>query len=74
MRASLEKLFGQPLHFPVEVTLASGDRYMLPHPDHLQWHPNTKDLVLYPDDEVQLFLLVINPEQIVSIRPVRQVS
>lgn len=74
MRASLERLLGRPVHFPLEITLSSGDRHLLPHPDHVQLHPNTRDLILYPDEENPPFLLVVNPDQIVSIRRVRKAS
>lgn len=69
MRASLERILGRPVEFPIEITLASGDKYLLPHPDHAHVHPNTRDLILYPDEGP--FSLVINPGQIVSIRAVR---
>jgi hypothetical protein len=72
MRASLERLLGRPVDFPVEITLSSGDTYLLPHPDHAQIHPNTRDLVIYPDEGP--FSLVVNPNQIVSIRAVREAS
>ncbi|RFC44008.1 MAG: hypothetical protein DUW69_002100 [Verrucomicrobia bacterium] len=71
MRASLERLLRRPIEFPLEVTLASGDRHLLPHPDHAQMHPNTRDLVLYPDEDDAPFSLVINPDQIVSVRKAR---
>jgi len=74
MRASLERLLGRPVVFPLEVTLASGDRHLLPHPDHAQMHPNTRDLILYPDEENPPFLVVINPDQIVSVRAVHRAS
>lgn len=70
MRASLERILGRPVEFPVEITLSSGDRHLLPHPDHAHVHPNTRDLILYPDEGP--FSLVINPQQIVSIRAVRK--
>ena len=34
MRASLERLLGRPVDFPAEITLSSGEKYVLPHPDH----------------------------------------
>lgn len=74
MRASLERLLGRPVVFPLEITLASGDRHVLPHPDHAQMHPNTRDLVLYPDEEGAPFSLVINPDQIVSVRTISKTS
>ena len=49
MRASLEKILGRPVDFPVEITLSSGDTYLLPHPDHAMMHPNTRDLVIFPE-------------------------
>jgi hypothetical protein len=72
MRASLERLLGRPVDFPIEVTLSSDDKYLLPHPEHAHIHPNTRDLVIYPDDGP--FSLVINPDQIVSIRSARKAS
>lgn len=69
MRASLERLLGRPVDFPVEVTLFNGEKHLLPHPDHAHLHPNTRDLVLYPDEGP--FSLVVNPEQIVSLRTLR---
>jgi len=72
MRASLARLLGRPVEFPLEITLASGDRHLLPHPDHAHMHPNTRDLILYPD--VGPLSLVINPDQIVSVRTRRKAS
>ncbi len=60
------------MEFPLEVTLSSGETHLLPHPDHAQMHPNTRDLVIYPDEGP--FSLVINPDQITSIRTVRKAS
>ncbi len=71
----MERLLGKPVHFPVEITLSSGDRHLLPHPDHVHLHPNTRDLIIYPDEEDNPpFLLVVNPEQIVSIKKIRKAS
>jgi hypothetical protein len=72
MRASLERLFGRPVDFPIEITVSSGEKYVLPHPEHAHIHPNTRDLVLYPDEGP--FSLVLNPDQIVSIRSLRKAS
>ena len=72
MRASLERLLGRPVDFPVEITLSSGDTYLLPHPDHAVMHPNARDLVIFPDEGP--FSLVVNPDQIVTIRAVRKAS
>ena len=72
MRASLERLLGRPVEFPVEITLSSGEKHLLPHPDHAHLYPNTRDLIIYPDEGP--LSLVINPDQIVSIHTVRKAS
>jgi len=72
VRASLEKLLGRPVDFPLEITLSSGEKHLLPHPDHAQMHPNTRDLVIYPDEGP--FSLVVNPDQIVSVKALRKAS
>jgi len=50
----------------LEITLSSGDKHLLPHPDHAYIHPRTADLILYPDSGP--FSIVINPDHIVSLR------
>ncbi len=72
MRASFERLLGRTMDFPLEITLSSGDKYLLPHPDHAHIHPNTRDLIIYPDEGP--LSLVINPDQIVSLQTVRKAS
>jgi hypothetical protein len=68
---SVERLLGTAKHFPVEITLSSGDRHVIEHPDYATLHPKTKDLIILPD-EGENFSLAINPEQIVSIKPMRK--
>jgi hypothetical protein len=67
MKKSLERLMLSPRDFPLEITLSSGEKHFLPHPDHLQMHPDAENLIVYPD--VGPFSLVVNPEQVVSIKP-----
>jgi hypothetical protein len=68
---SVERLLGTAKHFPVEITLSSGDRHVIEHPDYATVHPETKNLIIFPE-EGEDFSLAINPAQIVSIRPVRK--
>lgn len=70
---SVERLLGAAKHFPVEITLSSGDKHVIEHPDHATVHPKTKDLIIFPDDGEE-FSLAINPLHIVSIRPLRRKS
>ena len=67
---SLERLLISAKDFPLEITLSSGEKHLLPHPDHVQMHPNTKDLVIYPDTGP--FSLVVNPAHVISIKPIRK--
>ncbi len=68
---SAERLFGSAKHFPLEITLSSGDKHVIEHPDHATVHPRTGDLIVFPD-EGEEFSLAINPAQIVSVRPLRR--
>ncbi len=74
MRASLDSIMGRPVEFPVEITLSTGEKYVLPHPDHAHIHPNHRDLLIYPEEPVVAFPMIINPDQIVSIRSLRKAS
>ena len=67
---SVERLLGSAKHFPLGITLSSGDRHVIDHPDHATVHPRTKDLIIFPD-EGEEFSLAINPAHIVQIRPLR---
>ena len=55
----------------MEITLSSGDKHVIEHPDHATVHPKTKDLIIFPDDGEE-FSLAINPSHIVQIRPLRK--
>jgi hypothetical protein len=67
---TLEQLMSSPGDFPLEITLSSGDRHRLPHPEHLQRHPHHGDFVIYPDTGP--FSLVISARHVVSLRPIRR--
>jgi hypothetical protein len=68
---SVERLLGSAKNFPVEITLSSGDRHVIDHPDYATVHPKTKDLVVFPEDGED-FSLAINPSHIVQVRPLRK--
>jgi hypothetical protein len=69
MRA-VERLLGSARDFPVEITLSSGDRHIIEHPDYATVHPKTGDLIIFPDEGD--FTLAINTGQITQIRPLRK--
>jgi hypothetical protein len=68
---SVERLLGSAKHFPVEITLSSGDKHVIEHPEHATVHPKTKDLIIFPDEGDE-FSLAINPAHVVQIRPLRK--
>ena len=68
---SVERLLGSAKNFPVEITLSSGEKHIIEHPDYATVHPATKDLIIFPD-EGEDFSLAINPSHIVQIRPIRK--
>ena len=74
MRASFDELLGRPVEFPIELSLSSGEKYVLPHPDHAHIHPNHRDLLIYPEEPRVFFSIILNPDQIVSVRSLRKAS
>lgn len=68
---SVERLLGSAKHFPMEITLSSGDKHVIEHLEHATVHPKTKDLIIFPDEGDE-FSLAINPAHIVQIRQLRK--
>jgi len=69
---ALERLMLTPEDFPLEVTLSSGDRYVIPRHDYTFLHPNKQDVVLFPDSGP--YHVLVNPAHIVSFKPLRKIS
>jgi hypothetical protein len=67
---SLELLLVSAKDFPLEISLSSGEKFLLPHPDHVQMHPDKKSLVIYPDTGA--FSVVVDPMHVTSVRPIRE--
>jgi len=55
-----------PLTFPIEVTVATGERFEIQHPDFTYLNPNTGHLWHFPADEP---IVVIDPAHIVKVVP-----
>ncbi len=68
---SVERLLGSAKHFPVEITLSSGDRHIIGHPDYATIHPKTGDLIFHPEEGDE-FSMAVNPAHVVQIRPLRK--
>ena len=66
---TLARLLEAAKEYPLEITLSSGDKHQIPHPDYIHRHPNQKDFVIYPD-KGEYFSVIINPAQVVQLKRV----
>lgn len=55
-----------PVTFPLELTLTTGQRFRVQHPDFTYLNPNSGDLWHFPADGP---IAVIDPTHIVKVEP-----
>ncbi len=63
----LRALLANPQVFPVELTLSSGDKIKISHPDFVHYSEKMNRVFFYPEDEHGVFEMII-PTQIAKIR------
>lgn len=63
----LRALLTNPEVFPVEITLSSGDKIRISHPDFVHYSEKMGRVFFYPEDEHGLFEMIM-PQQIAKIR------
>lgn len=68
MKDDLRKLLTNPEVFPVELTLSSGDKIKILHPDFVHVSGKLGKIFFYPQDDGGGVFEMITPEQIVKIR------
>ena len=66
---SLNRLLELAREYPLEITLSSGDKHRIPHPDYIHRHPNQRDLVYYPD-KGEYYSITINPLHVTQVKRV----
>jgi hypothetical protein len=67
MKEDLKGLLTNPEVFPVELTLSSGDKVKINHPDFVFYSPKLGQIFLYPQDGQGTFEWIA-PEQIAKIK------
>ena len=67
MKDDLKTLLTNPEVFPVEITLSSGDKIRITHPDYVHYSQKMGQIFFYPQDEHGVFEMIV-PEQIAKVR------
>lgn len=67
MKNDLQVLLTNPEVFPIELTLTSGDKIQIPHPDYVHYAKKLGQIFYYPEEGGGLFEWIV-PEQIAKIR------
>ena len=64
---SLNRLLEIAKEYPIEITLSSGDKHVIPHPDYIHRHPNHQDYVIYPD-KGDYYSVTISPSHVTHVK------
>lgn len=62
----LNRLLEAAKEYPLEITLSSGDKHIIPHPDYIHRHPNGRQFVIYPD-KGDYYSVTIDPAHVVQV-------
>ncbi|HYD85817.1 MAG TPA: hypothetical protein VEA63_17235 [Opitutus sp.] len=67
MKNDLHALLTKPEVFPVEITLTSGDKIKIGHPDYVHYARKLGKVFFYPEEGGGVFEMIM-PEQIAKVR------
>ncbi|MSU70265.1 MAG: hypothetical protein EXS39_05740 [Opitutaceae bacterium] len=67
MQDDLHKIPTNPEVFPVELTLTSGEKIRIPHPDYVFYSQKMGRIIYFPPDRHSIFEMIL-PKQIAKIR------
>ncbi len=67
MKEDLRAILTNPECFPVELTLTSGDKIRIEHPDFVHFSAKLGKVFFYPPDVGGVFELIV-PDQIAKVR------
>jgi len=67
VKDDLHALLANPEVFPVELTLTSGDKIKIAHPDYVHYARKLGKIFFYPDEGGGIFEMIL-PNQIAKIR------
>ena len=68
MKEDLHALLTNPEVFPVELTLTSGDKIKIAHPDYVHFSGKLGKIFFYPEETGGGIFEMIMPDQIAKIR------
>ena len=68
---NIRDVLKSPVTFPVELTVTTGQRFEIEHPDDTYLNPNTGDLWHFPREGA---ITVIDPAHIVRVIPKGQIE
>ena len=68
MNDDLRALLTNPEVFPVELTLTSGDKILIDHPDYVHFSGKLGKIFFYPQETGGGIFEMILPEQIAKVR------
>ena len=68
MKEDLHALLTDPQVFPVELTLTSGDKIKIPHPDYVFFSRKLRKVFFYPPESGGGIVEMLLPAQIAKIR------
>lgn len=67
MHDDLHKILTNPEVFPVELTLTSGDKIRILHPDYVFFSQKMGRIIYFPPDGNNIFEMIL-PKQIAKVR------
>ena len=55
--------------FPLELTLSTGRKFRVQHPDYTYVHPDTGNLHIFGPEGTQPYEVIVDPSHIVKVTP-----
>ena len=66
---TLDRLLELAKEYPLEITLSSGAKHRIPHPDYIHGLPKRKEFIYYPD-KGEYYSIEINPAHVTQVKRV----
>ena len=69
---SIKDVLADATEFPVELTLSTGQKLKVPHPDYTYVHPDTGNLHIFGPEGTRPHQVIVDPAHIVKVTPKRR--
>ncbi len=66
---SIKEVLAAATEYPLELTLATGQKFLVHHPDYTLVHPDTGNLHLFGPEGTRPHHVIIDPTHIVKVTP-----